>query len=204
MNIVFANISILILLIFRTIEKICDNVDFLIWKREVYEILKWIYLWKYIKFEIISANVIFVDRVKWIKNDNNCRTAFKTCVKENLYLNIKNLLTTKKAWEIIIRICILKGLSALMTSFIKFKIFKVDNCVIINEYDIKFRNIVNELFIYFEKFKMNINWLIYKYFADLFDFVRFFIDRWIDEHDSFKKNNTSKHQLIDIIHDYEI
>ena len=44
-----------------------------------------------------------------------------------------------------------------MTSFIKFEIFKVDNCVIINEYDIKFQNIVNKLFIYFKKSKININ-----------------------------------------------
>ena len=44
-----------------------------------------------------------------------------------------------------------------MTSFIKFKILKVNSCVIIHKYDIKFRNIINELFIYFEKFKININ-----------------------------------------------
>ena len=44
-----------------------------------------------------------------------------------------------------------------MTSFIKFETFKVDNYIIINEYDIKFRNIVNELLIYSKKLKMNIN-----------------------------------------------
>ena len=91
-----------------------------------------------------------------------------------------------------------------MTSFIKFETFKIDNYVIINEYDIKFRNIINELFIYSEKSKMNINWLIYKYLVDLFDFARFFIDCWIDEHDLFKKNNILKHQLIDVIYDYKI
>ena len=91
-----------------------------------------------------------------------------------------------------------------MIFFIKFKIFKVDNCVIINEYGIKFWNIINELFIYSEKLKININWFIYKYLADLFNFACSFIDRWIDEHDSFKKNDISKHQLIDVIHDYEI
>ena len=193
MNTAFANILISTLLILRMIEKICDNVDFLIWKREIYEIFKWIHLWKYIKFGIISTNVISVDRVKWIENDDNCRIVFKTCVKKNLYLNIKNLLIVRKAWKTIIKICIFKGSSVLMTSFIKFEIFKVNNCVIINEYDIKFRNIINELSIYSRKLKMNINWFIYKYLADLFDFVCSFIDRWIDEHDSFKKNNISKH-----------
>ena len=204
MNTASANISISILLIFWTIEKICDNIDFLIWKREVYEILKWIHFWKYIKSEIISTNIIFVDYVKWIENNDNRRTAFRTCVKENLYLNIKDFFTVKEVWKIIIKICILKSSNVLMTSFIKFEILKVDNCVIINKYDIKFRNIVNELFIYSEKFKININWLIYKYLADLFDFVRSFIDRWIDEHDLFKKDDILKHQLIDVIHDYEI
>ena len=159
------------------IKKICDNVDFLIWECEVYEILKWIHFWKYIKFEIILTNVTSVDYVKWIKNDDNCRTAFRTCVKESLYLNIKNLFTIKKIWKIIIKIYIFKNSNVLMTFFIKFKTFKIDNCTIINEYDIKFRNIVNELFIYSKKFKININWLIYKYFVDLFDFARFFIDR---------------------------
>ena len=119
-------------------------------------------------------------------------------------MNIKNLLTIKKAWKIIIKICIFKDSSVLMTSFIKFKTFKVDNCVIINEYDIKFRNIVNKLSIYSRKLKMNINWFIYKYFVNLFDFACSFINRWIDEHDSFKENNILKHQLIDVIHDYKI
>ena len=41
--------------------------------------------------------------------------------------------------------------------FIKFKIFKVNNYIIINEYDIKFKNLVNKLFIYSRKFKVNIN-----------------------------------------------
>ena len=156
-NTTFINISILILLILRTIEKIYDNVDFLIWKREVYKIFKWTYFWKYIKLEIVLTNVILIDRVKWIENDDNYRIAFKTCVKENLYLNIKNLFTIKKAWEIIIKICIFKDANVLMISFIKFEILKIDNYVIINEYDIKFQNIVNELLIYLKKFKMNIN-----------------------------------------------
>ena len=177
MNTTFANILISTLLIFRTIEKICDNVDFLTWKCEVYEILKWTHFWKYIKFEIILTNVIFVDYVKWTENDDNCCTAFRTCVKENLYLNIKDFFIVKETWEIIIKICTFKDSSALMTFFIKFETFKISNCVIINEYDIKFWNIVNELSIYSKKFKMNINWLIYKYFVDLFDFARFFIDR---------------------------
>ena len=193
MNTIFANISTSTLLIFRTIEKICNNVDFLIWKREIYEIFKWNHFWKYIKLKIILTNVIFINRVKWTENDDNCRIVLKTCVKENLYLNIKNLFIVKKTWKIIIKICIFKDLSVLMTFFIKFKIFKIDNCIIINEYDIKFRNIINELFIYSEKFKMNINWFIYKYFADLFNFARFFIDHWIDKHDSFKKNDILKH-----------
>ena len=123
MNTIFANISISILLIFWTIEKICDNIDFLIWEREIYEILKWTHFWKYIKLEIISTNIIFIDHVKWTENDDNCRIALRTCVKKNLYLNIKDLLTIKKTWKIIIKICTFKGSSALITSFINFKKF---------------------------------------------------------------------------------
>ena len=41
--------------------------------------------------------------------------------------------------------------------FYQIRNFKIDNCIIINEYDIEFQNTINKLFISSKKFKMNIN-----------------------------------------------
>ena len=57
---------------------------------------------------------------------------------------------------------------------------------------------------------MNQNWFIYKYFFDLNDFARSFIDRWVAKHELFKTITkvemiqiVAKNELFEIIHDYE-
>ena len=129
-------------------------------------------------------------------------------MNENLYHDIININVTKTIYDKIVKICKFKNFSAFMIIYVKFDIFKIINSVIINEYDIKFRNIINEFVIYSFNFKMNENWLIYKYFENLDESnnVRFFIERWIFEHEFFDNENNIdfKFDLFDVIHVYEI
>ena len=68
-----------------------------------------------------------------------------------------------------------------MIIFIKFDNLKILNCKDLNDYNIQFRDIIDKLIIYSKASIMNQNWLIYKYFFELNNFARSFIDRWIAE-----------------------
>ena len=97
-----------------------------------------------------------------------------------------------------------------MIIFIKFDNLKALNCKDINDYNTQFRDIIDELIIYSKTSTMNQNWLIYKYFFDLSDFARSFIDRWVAKHESFRTitkveifSTVAKNELFEVIHDYE-
>ena len=92
-----------------------------------------------------------------------------------------------------------------MTTFVKYEIFKCDACEFPYQYGAKFREIGNELTIYFEASKMNANWLIYKYLSGLSTTAKNFIDRWIAEHDSFNNimKNGPKNDVTVVMHVYE-
>ena len=189
-------VFVFVLASFRAIIKISDFQEYLKWDREMRNVLKWIRLWKY------------TQRAFPIENEDNelCCTALRTVVNDDLYHDIKNINVTKDVWKKIIQICKLKRFNALMTIYSKFESFKVFFCVDINEYEFKFRNIINELAIYSFNSKMNENWFIYKYFASFSEFARLFIDRWISKHEFFDNDqkNGFKHVLSNVIHSYEI
>ena len=113
------------------------------------------------------------------ESNKMCCTIFRQIMNEGLYYNIKNIEIVKNVYEKIANVCKLKKFNAFITIYVKFDFFKTVNCVNINEYNIKFRNIINKLIIYSFNFKINENWFIYKYFDSLknFDNVRFFIER---------------------------
>ena len=194
----FFQIFQFIFAIFRFIFKINNFSDFFKWNREIRNCLKWTRLWKYIQ------------TIHFAKNENNdlCCIAFRQIVNENFYHDIININIIKTIYDKIVNVCKFKNFNAFMIIYVKFNIFKTVNFDIINEYDIKFRNVINELIIYSFNFKMNENWLIYKYFENLNDTnnVRLFIKRWISEHEFFNNKNDIdfKFDLFDVIHIYKI
>ena len=113
----------------------------------------------------------------------------------------------KHAYDKIVEVCKSVDFSALIAIYVKFDTLKVADCATINEFGIKFRDIINELAIYSSSSKMDENWLIYKYLGDLIDSnnVRSFIDRWISDHELFDNATKigSKLDLSDVIHVYE-
>ena len=205
------NISSAVFVTLRFISKISNIVDFLVWEREIYEILKWTHFWKFVESKIVSSvEIIAKMRAKWTTSDDDCCIALRIVIIDELYHDIKNLKIVKATWNKIVQICKLKRFSALMIIFIKFDNLKTLNCKDINDYDTQFRDIIDELIIYSEAFTMNQNWLIYKYLFELSDFARSFIDRWVAEHESFKTitkaeiiNTVAKNELFEVIHDYE-
>ena len=204
-----------ILIIFRFISKICDFVDYLKWKREIFEMLKWNSFWKYIKVvddSTLRQSADFEKNaklskiyIKWWENDDHTRIALRNCVKKNLYCDIINCKIVEIVWNIIKKICESKNSAALMTIFVKYKNLKCDDCEFFYQYDVKFRKIDNELIIYSEVFKMNLNWFIYQYLVNLFQSVDQFIDRWITEHEFFNNaiKNDSKNDVTTVMHVYE-
>ena len=64
---------------------------------------------------------------------------------------------TKNVYNKIVNVCKLINFNAFIIIYIKFNILKIIDCAIINEFDIKFRNIINELAIYLFNSKMNKN-----------------------------------------------
>ena len=59
----------------------------------------------------------------------------------------------------------------------QFKIIKFFNFHDVYEYDVKFREIINELILYFDNFIIFENYLIFKYFNDLKNNIYIFINR---------------------------
>ena len=192
---IFFIVFIFVLIFLRIIVKISDFSRYLKWNRKMRNVLKWTRLWK------------FTQKTFSIEDENNnlCCIALRTVVNDDLYHDIKDMNVAKNVWKKIIKICKLKKFNALMIIYSKFEFFKVFFCVDINEYDIKFRDIINEFVIYSFNSKMNENWLIYKYFANLSEFARFFIDRWISKHELFDNDekNDFKNVFSNVIHSYE-
>ena len=94
-----------------------------------------------------------------------------------------------------------------MVTYVKFDNIKIFNYIIVNEYDIKFKNIINKFAIYSFSSKMDENWLIYKYLDDLnSDNVRLFIERWIFEYEFFDNDVKIgfKFVFFDVIYSYEV
>ena len=205
------NISSAVFVTLRFINKINNIVDFLVWEREIYEIMKWTYLWKFVESKIISSVEVTTEvRAKWATNDDDCCIVLRIVVIDELYHDVKNLKIVKATWNKIVQICKLKKFSALTTIFIMFDNLKILNCKNINDYNTQFRDIIDELIIYSKASTMNQNWLIYKYLFDLSDFARSFIDRWVAKHESFKTitkfeiiSTVAKNELSEVIHDYE-
>ena len=193
---IFFIVFIFVLIFLRIIVKISDSSKYLKWNRKMKDVLKWTRLWKFTQKTFSAEN----------ENNDLCCIALRTIVNDDLYHDIKDMNVAKNVWEKIIKICKLKKFSALMIIYSKFESLKVFFCVDINEYDIKFRNIINELVIYSFNSKMNENWLIYKYLANLSEFARLFIDRWISKHEFFDNDekNDFKNVLSNVIHSYEI
>ena len=129
-------------------------------------------------------------------------------MKKNLYHDIENFIIIKDVWNKIVEICEFIDFNAFMIIYYKWKVFKIENCVNINEYEIKFRNIINELSLYSSSFKMKSNWLIFKYFLNLksFDHARLFNERWIIDYFSFDNaiKIDFKFDINDVIHVYEV
>ena len=192
---IFFIVFIFALISLRIIAKISDSSGYLKWDREMRDVLKWTRLWKFTQKAFSAED----------ENNDLCCIALRTVVDGDLYHDIKDMDVAKNVWEKIIKICKLKEFSALMTIYSKFESLKVFFCADINEYDIKFRNIINELVIYSFNSKMNENWLIYKYLANLSEFARLFIDRWISKHEFFNNDekNDFKNVLSNVIHSYE-
>ena len=114
---------------------------------------------------------------------------------------------TKNVYNKIVNVCKLINFNAFIIIYIKFNILKIVDCAIINEFDIKFRNIINELIIYSFNSKINKNWFIYKYFDNLIDLnnVCLFINRWIFNYNFFDNDIKTKFKLnfFNVIHVYE-
>ena len=193
---IFFIVFIFVFIFFRIIIKISDFSKYLKWNREMKDVFKWTRLWK------------FTQKTFSIEDESNdlCCIALRTIVNDDLYHDIKNMNVVKNVWEKIIKICKLKKFNAFMIIYSKFEFLKIFFCIDINEYDIKFRNIINELVIYSFNSKMNENWFIYKYFASLSEFARLFIDRWISKHKFFDNDekNDFKNVFSNVIHSYEI
>ena len=199
--------------IFRFILKIFESINFFKWKRKIYEMLKWIFFWKYVESfnEIIlrqsasfaSNKKIFDFYMTWWKNDNHCRTALRSCVKKKIYNDIVECVTVKLVWNKIKQICEFKNFNAFLITYVKYENFKCANCESLFQYDVKFRKIVNELIIYFEKIRLKFNWLIFKYFVDLSKSIVFFIDRWIFEHDFINNEIEIEYDVVTFMHVYE-
>ena len=131
------NIFFVVFVTLRFINKISNIVDFLVWEREIYEILKWTYLWKFVESKIVSSvEIIAKIRAKWVTSDDDCYIALRIIVMNELYHDIKNLKIVKTTWNKIVQICKLKKFSALMITFIKFDNLKTFNYKDINDYDI--------------------------------------------------------------------
>ena len=84
-----------------------------------------------------------------------CR--FSINCEKKLFHDIENFEIAKNAYDFIVKIYKSKKFNAFIVIYFKFEIFKITNCVFVNEYDIKFRNIINELIIYSFNSKINQN-----------------------------------------------
>ena len=183
---------------FKIIFKIFDLIDFFKWNRDVKNCFKWIRFWKYTQIAHSTND----------ENNDFCCTTFKQVIKKNLYHDIENFIIVKNVWSKIVEICEFTNFNAFIIIYYKWEIFKVEDCVNINKYEIKFRNIINKLSLYSFNFKMKSNWLIFKYFLNLrsFDHVRLFNERWIIDYFSFDNEIKidSKFDINDVIHVYEV
>ena len=183
--------------ILRSISKISGPQGFLKWDREVRDCLKWARLWKYTQTAHPAED----------EGNDLCCTALRQVVDGGLYHDITDINVAKTAYDKIVSVCKPKGSSALMATCAKFDILKAANYATINEYDTKFRDIINELAIYPSNPKMDENWLVYKYLGGLGDSdnARLFIERWTSEHEPFDSEEGSgpKYGLSDVIHAYE-
>ena len=160
------------------------------------KIFKWTRLWKYIQTTYSIDN----------KKNNLYYIILRVVVNKKFYHNVKNMIVVFDVWKKIVKICKFKKFNAFIIIYNKFEFFKIVNYIIINAYDIQFRNIINEFIIYLFNSKMNKNLFIYKYFASFSKIVRFFINRWISKHKFFdnNKNNKFKNFLLNVIYAYEI
>ena len=126
--------------------------------------------------------------------------------KKNLYNNIIDCVIVKLIWNKIKQICEFKSFNAFLIIYVKYKVLKCANCKSSYQYNVKFRKIGNELVIYFEKIRSKFNWLIFKYFVDLFESIVFFIDGWIAEHDFINnetKTDFKENDVVTFMHVYE-
>ena len=77
--------------------------------------------------------------------------------KKSFYNNIIECVIVKLTWNKIKRICEFKNFNVFLITYVKYEIFKCANCENSFQYDVKFRKIVNELIIYFEKIRSKFN-----------------------------------------------
>ena len=139
----------------------------------------------------------------WWKNDDHCRIALRNCIKK-IYNDIIECVIVKLIWNKIKQICELKNFNAFLITYVKYEIFKCANCESSFQYNVKFREIDNELIIYFEKIRLEFNWLIFKYFVDLSKSIVYFIDRWIFEYDFINNEIEIEYNVVTFMYVYEI
>ena len=124
-------------------------------------------------------------------------------MKKNFYDDIIECFIAKLAWNKIKQICKFKKFNVFLITYVKYEIFKCANCENFFQYDVKFRKIDNELIIYFEKIRFELNWLIFKYLADLSKSIVFFIDRWVFEHDFINNEIEIEYDVVTFMYVYE-
>ena len=140
----------------------------------------------------------------WWKNNDYCRIALRSYVKKKFYNDIIECVIVKLIWNKIKQICEFKNFNVFLITYVKYKNFKCANWKNLFQYNVKFRKIVNELIIYFEKIRSKFNWLIFKYFVDLSKSIVFFIDRWIFEHNFINNEIEIEYNVVTFMHVYEI
>ena len=83
-------------------------------------------------------------RKKWEADNKLCMTALRKVVKGNLYIELKRMIIAKECYNHVVAQCQPKGHNSLFNTYAKFETLKSGDCESITQYDIKFREIINE------------------------------------------------------------
>ena len=175
------------------VAKLQDNEGYLTWKREITKVLKMIELWTFIQQPNEPGPI--AQKPAWTSGHERTCNVLRYVVNGDAFDEIEHHTNASDAWSLLESIFKPRGAGFLNDALQRLDCLKLTDCKSPAEYISQFRGIVNELRSFSSKFKLDKNFLIYRFQSNLGSDHASYFERYAQEHDPFTEDGDTKYTL---------
>ena len=175
------------------VPKLQDNEGYLTWKREITKVLKMIEFWAFIQQP--NEPGLVARKPAWISRHEQTCNVLRYLVNGNAFDEIDHHTNDSDEWNLLESIFNPRGAGFLNDALQRLDCLKLTDCESPAEYIFQFRGIVNKLRSFSSKFKLDDNFLIYRFQSNLVLEHSSYYKRYAQEHDPFREKGDTKYTL---------